>query len=302
MGKKYTDVLPGIYSGDADAVLAAMRRGRGRTLRGHGLNSLSGSVKADITIRPLKGGNGRVSGAEITIAPEGACPSAEEGKNAQRLMDIGKMATTLAHGVRNPLNAIKGAVIYIREKYPQEPTLAEFTKLMEEEITKLDAFISRFLSSSVTDAEYSETDVNALIRKVETITSLQARMHGIATEFTYGQAPGVMINPFQLEHAVLNVMNNAMDAMASGGRLAVRTCEGLDGDRRCVVIEVSDTGPGMSQSRINSTRLPEATKGRGYGLFITREILQYYGGRLEINSDIGRGTVVRLYVPAKTAE
>jgi len=295
LGMKYYEVLPRILTDDRDALSVALADKTPLNLKEYSFNCLHDRVKADVRIDPVRVNNGRVEEVRVEISPYSVCSMARKLQNSQRLIDIGKIASTLAHGVRNPLNAIKGSVVYLREKYSNEQTLIEFTRIMEEEITRLDNFISKFLSTSISVAGLSESDVNALLKKIEIYTSLQTHANDISTNYEYGDIPLVAIDSFQLEQAVLNVINNAIEAMMdSGGHLTVRTRTQKVSGNDFVLIEVSDTGPGMADNGISGIS-PE-NKGRGFGLFITREILQYYGGFLEIKSLKDAGTAVRLYL------
>ncbi|MFZ5997641.1 MAG: two-component system sensor histidine kinase NtrB [Nitrospirota bacterium] len=297
LGKKYYEVLPRIFARNRDALSAALEQQRRIALRRYGFHCLHGRIEADITIRPLKDREGKIRKIKVAVAPYTTCHMAEKFQNLQQLIDIGKSASTLAHGVRNPLNAIKGAVVYLRQKYGHEQTLNEFTKIMEDEILKLDTFVSKFLSASGADAEVSEVDINDMIRKLEVFTSLQARAHRITTTYAFGDVPPLTISPFQFEQAMLNIINNAMEAMPCGGTLAIATRTerrfGID----FAVIEISDTGPGIAESRIGADLSPSGEQGRGFGMFIAREILRYYNGHLEILSKKDTGTTVRLYLP-----
>jgi two-component system nitrogen regulation sensor histidine kinase GlnL len=293
IGRKYHEVFPRIFIGDRDALLAALTDKKQLRLVRHPFNCLIDRIEADITITPETGGAGVV---EVTVVPSSTCSVARRFQDSQRLIDIGKIASTLAHGVRNPLNAIKGAVTYLGEKYVEEPTLVEFTKIIEEEISRLDAFISRFLSTSIADAGMSVTDVNALLRKIEVFTSLQVRTGNVEAVYDYGDIPYLMIDPFQLEQSILNIINNALEAMPSGGRLRVRTrAENADG-RDCVVVEVADSGEGIVKRRQRAAHGQEK-RGRGFGLFIAREMLRSHGGYLQINAVDGEGTTVRMCIP-----
>ncbi len=298
LGKKYFDVLPRIFTDGKDAIATALKEEKRLSFRGYSFNCLHGHINADIKISPAKDADGKVRKVKVTISPNSTCLMAIKLRNLQRLVDIGKAASTLAHGVRNPLNAIKGAVVHLREKYAGERTLIEFTKIMEDEVLRLDNFISRFLSASTAGAEPFELDINSHLKRMEVFTSMQTNACNISTVYEYGDAPNVIIDAFQFEQAVLNVINNAIDAMKSGGMLAVRTRPekrfGID----FAVIEISDNGPGMVESRINNMPVPFGDKGKGFGLFITREILRYFNGHLEIVSKKGEGTVVKLYLPA----
>lgn len=299
-GRKYFEVLPPILSEGKDALSRVLKENKDLVLKDYVFGCMLGQMRADILVTPVRTA-GRVTAVEVTLPDLSPCPVAINFRNSQRLIDIGKNASTLAHGVRNPLNAIKGAVVYLSEKYAAEPALVEFAKIMNEEIARLDNFISTFLSTSISDAGFALTDVNALMKRMQAFTSLQAHVRNIKPLYEYGDVPPIMLNAFQIEQAVLSVLNNAMDAMPSGGQLTVKTRrEQSSGD--FVTIEISDTGPGMTGKAVNMPTIPVGSSGRGFGLVITREVLQYHAGHLEILSNEGEGTTVRLCLPIKKAK
>jgi two-component system nitrogen regulation sensor histidine kinase GlnL len=294
-GKKYFEVLPSIISDGKEALSKVLEENKTLVLKSYIVGCMLGQMSTDIRIGPVRTA-GTVKAVKVTLTDLSPCPVALSFRNSQRFIDIGKNASTLAHGVRNPLNAIKGAVVYLSEKYAGEPALVEFAKIIDEEITRLDNFISKFLSTSISDAGFALTDINELMKKLQAFTSLQAHVRNIKPVYEYGDLPLVMVNAFQIEQAVLSVLNNAMDAMSSGGRLKVRTQSAThSGD--FVTIEISDTGPGMTGGVPGAPPTHSHAKGKGFGLVITREVLQYHGGHLEILSDKGKGTTVRLCLP-----
>ncbi len=301
-GIPYFQVLPKISDGESDSIHKAVTNGSQVKLRKHRSLCFYGAVDSDITISPQKDGEGNTVGARVTIKPLPLCSVSKELKESQIFVEIGKNASGLAHGVRNPLNAIKGCVVYIREKYPNEKVLTEFTRIMEEEIQRLDTFISKFLSASVVERDVMETDVNTLLKKIEIFISLQSRANKIRSSFEYADVPPVLANPFYLEQGILNVINNAMEAMSAEGQLVVRSgCENLPSGAY-VVIEVSDTGPGIAETISRKKACSDKGKGRGFGLFLTRETLQYYGGHLEVKSSRGSRTVVKMYLPCQASK
>jgi two-component system nitrogen regulation sensor histidine kinase GlnL len=296
-GIPYHKIIPRINQNSKDAVMQVLKTGRPMSLKGNHITCFCGDGKASIRITPLKDKVGKVNGANVVISAYPSCAVWRRLKQSQRLLDIGKIAATFAHGVRNPLNAIKGAVVYLREKYASEAKLIEFTKIIEEEISRLDNFIAKFLSPSISEKGLSETDINSVLKKVEVLTSLQAQSRKIETIFEYGYTYPVAINSFHLGHAILNIINNSMEAMPSGGRLMVKTQSEIRSGTDFALIEISDSGPGMAVDRNGDMVTPSKVKGKGLGLFITREILRSCGGHLEVKSKRGLGTVVKLYVP-----
>jgi two-component system nitrogen regulation sensor histidine kinase GlnL len=299
IGNKYYEIFPRIFTDNKDALTEAIKKNKAITLKGYSFNCLYGRVKADIKIKPVKSHDNRTDSVKVVISPHSTCAVARKLQLSQKLIDIGKIASTLAHGVRNPLNAIKGAVVYLREKYDNEEPLIEFTKIMEEEISRLENFISRFLSSSVSDTEVRETDINSLLKKIEVFTSLQIYTRNVQSLYEFGSIPPITINSFHLEQAILNVINNAIEAMTGGGQLKIKTFTEERSGRIFVVIAVSDTGPGMGDRKIDDLCSDNRENGRGFGLFITYEILKHYGGHLEIDSKKNMGTTIKLFIPCQ---
>jgi two-component system nitrogen regulation sensor histidine kinase GlnL len=299
VGRKYYEVLPRIIYEHEDALAVAMKSKTQLFIKGFSFHCFHSSIPVDIKITPYMNGTGTVKKVKVSFQSLSLCSVAKKLDDSRRLIDIGKIASSLAHGVRNPLNAIKGSVVYLREKYRGEETLLEFTRIIEEEITRLENFITKFLSSSMIDLENSETDINRVLEKLEIFISLQAHALKIKCQFKYGNIPLVVVNSFYLEQAVLNVINNALEAMGSGGLLKVETYRKKLGDEDFAIIEVSDSGHGITEKKIQDMAPGKNRRGRGFGLFITHEILKSFNGRFEIKSKKNVGTTVRLCIPCK---
>jgi len=297
LGRKYFDVFPRIFVDGEDGLSLSLKTKKDLLIKEYCFHCFRGQIKADVLISSSKADDRKSPVVQVIVSPLSRCPIEKKLLEAQPFIDIGKTASGLAHGVRNPLNAIKGAVVYLRGKYAAEPTLIEFAKIMEEEISRLDNFISKFLSRSIEDTETANVNINTVLKKISVFTALQAHTAHIKTLYEYGDIPEIRISAFQLEQAILNVMNNAMEAMCAGGQLSVRT--GLEKlfDRDFIVIEISDTGSGIHESKKNDRKSVAGEGGRGFGLFIVREVLKSYGGHLEIKSERDKGTDVRLYLP-----
>ncbi|MDH4231475.1 MAG: ATP-binding protein [Nitrospirota bacterium] len=299
VGKKYFDVFPRVFFRDKDAVSHVIEKQKKLVLKEYVFNCLLYRVSADIVIEPVLTAKG-MQGISVNISNVSSC-SARDTEELQHFIAMGKRASTLAHGVRNPLNAIKGAVEFISRKFTHEEVLIEFARVMQEEISRLDSFISRFLTASVSDMGPSAVDINSLLKKIEVLISFQAHARNICSDFRYGTIPETMIDPFQLEQAVLNVINNAIEAIDSGGGLIVKTALDNSSGKDFILIEVSDDGPGMMRNRPLNTLL-RGKNGKGFGLFITNEIMTSCGGRMDIKSRKGNGTSVRLYIPVMQLE
>lgn len=280
------------------SVLASVREifqnGKPVTLTGITMPCPYGSCDVEMSIHPIDTKR-LFRGATVQLYPTFICEKADRLFGDRHREKIINTTTTLAHGVRNPLNAIKGAVVYIREKYAEEKNLAKFIGIIEEEINRLDTFIAHYLSTCATQKDNERVDVNSILKKIEVLTLFQVQSHGITAVFRYGSVSHVRINPFLMEQAVLNVINNAIEAMVGGGRLRIKTKPVNRAGKHYALVEISDTGGGIVRS--SSPLQPPHKKGRGFGLLITYEVLRSVHGYLEISSKAGKGTTVRMYFP-----
>jgi two-component system, NtrC family, nitrogen regulation sensor histidine kinase GlnL len=298
LGVPYFQIQPRIINGNADAVEQVLRDGKSAQLRDYQVPCLCGVSKADICINPLTDQNSVVTGARITIEMLPECFLANMLNESRALINIGKASACLAHGVRSPLNAIKGAVTYLQGRYNADPVFVEFTKIIEDEISRLDKFVTRFLSNSMSEPEIADVELNELLDKVVTLLNIHANTVNITLVRCSGDIPTVRTDYFQIEHAMLNIINNAIESMDKGGNVFVKTFVAANGDKKHVTVEVSDSGHGFEGSNLAHTLKDESTKkGRGFGLFITHEIIKNLGGFLEISSEKMLGTTVRIKIP-----
>jgi two-component system, NtrC family, nitrogen regulation sensor histidine kinase GlnL len=298
VGEKYFEVFPRIITRERDAVSEVFKKQKTVSLKKYNFPCLYTHTSAAIRISPVKNGNGLVDQVKVMFRPVASCSLAKRLNRSEKFVAIGKVASTLAHGVKNPLNAIKGAVVYLRERYSHEEPLLEFTEIMEDEISRLENFITQFLGSTASPGEMTPVDINTLIGRIKVFVSLQTYAHNIRCEYKLGKIPLLTANPFHLEQAILNVINNAIDAMKSGGTLTIETMVERTPEGQFIVIEIVDSGPGLDVENIEDLGLGQ-TKGRGFGLFIAYEMVKYYNGRLEIQGEKSKGTTVRFYLPCR---
>lgn len=283
LNRPYFEVLPRLFHRDEDAIAAVVASGSSLHLPHYSFGCLHDEMKADVRIEPLYRKEDRqTTGARVSIQVAQGCSFMNHVEMCQQLIDIGKNASILAHGVRNPLNAIKGAVVYLKNRYGDEAPLLEFTTIMEEEIARLEKFITSFLSSSFDNFERDTVQITEVLRWVELFTSLQAQTAGVRIGFRPSGKGTVRVNRFQIEQALLNVINNAITAMPQGGEIVVESRSFHRNGQHFALIEVSDSGPGMNRPRSHKPLGPRpetgAAGGKGFGLFITEEVMRRHGG------------------------
>jgi two-component system, NtrC family, nitrogen regulation sensor histidine kinase GlnL len=221
-GKPYYEVLPRIWGRDDDAVKMVISDGTPLKIKGYQGVCFYGISVADISIDPVFA-NDEAIGARVKIETHPGSTLSNLVHQGRVVIDMDKISTTLAHGVRNPLNAIKGAIVYLSGHYKHEPKLVEFAHIIEDEITKLDNFITKFLSTSFVDTEISENDLNMMLDSIVTLISLQVQSREISIKKNYGTIPLIKLDSFHIKNAILNIINNSIEAMPEGGCISLQT-------------------------------------------------------------------------------
>jgi signal transduction histidine kinase len=234
----------------------------------------------------------------------------QQMKEKDRLAALGEMSAGLAHEIRNPLAAIKGAAQYLDpKKLPDDDR--EFLEIMIEEVNRLNGVVTQFLDySRPLKPSLAPTSVNEVLEKtfklLESQTPPEVRVELELAEWV----PRVLADAEQLKQVFLNLALNAFQAMMpAGGRLVVATSVARDelafwreGSRRADVVEVRfrDTGPGIPEDARDSIFVPFYTtkeKGTGLGLAICQRIVKAHQGSISVRSAPGEGAEFLVSLP-----
>lgn len=236
-------------------------------------------------------------------------------KERDRLAVLGQMAAGLAHEIRNPLGAIKGAAQLLSEPGPEaarevDPATKEFLGIILEEVDRLDRVVGNVLDlARPQQGAVLPTDVNAIVRRTLQVLSSERHDELSIESILDPELPRVAIDPEQLRQVLMNLIRNAMQAMHGSGRVTVSTRVRFgrgtrpgapSSEERSVEIAVTDNGPGISQKVLQNLFLPFFTtkdRGTGLGLAISQRIVQNAGGRIEVRSYEGRGSTFAVILP-----
>ena len=244
----------------------------------------------------------------------------ERMKERDRLAALGEMAAGLAHEIRNPLGAIKGAAQYLDPAQLQGAD-GEILQIIVEEVNRLDGVVAQFLDYSrpfpnASSGKFQSTDLNDVLWKtMKLIESSLPPNVVLEMDLTPG-LPALRADAEQLKQVFINLVLNAVQAMPDGGRLTVRTRRphapvelGLSestprysADQ--VEVRFADTGAGIPEEALDRIFIPfytTKTKGTGLGLAISQRIVKGHGGSIEVQSRVGEGTEFILRFPSATA-
>jgi signal transduction histidine kinase len=224
----------------------------------------------------------------------------ERVRARDRLAALGEMAAGLAHEIRNPLAAIRGAVGVLEGG--DDPSMRA---VIVEEIARLDRVVSMFLDYARPQAPLETLcDPESFVR--DCLDSLERGRGADGVRVSVETEPGlpaVCASRASLERVLANLLSNAHDALAGRGaiRISMRRSQ-REGEREPgVEIAVADDGPGMDAATRERALIPFfSTKrgGTGLGLALCERLLRTQGGRIEIDSEPAQGTTVRIYLPS----
>lgn len=235
-------------------------------------------------------------------------------KERERLAAIGEMSTGLAHEIRNPLGAIKGAAQLLVGPDGQlagpTPESAEFLKIIIEEVNRLNNVVTRFLEYARMQtrgpAERDPTDINEVVRK--TVQLLANDQNATSAEIVVKLdelMPPVAGDPDQLVQVFLNLGINALQAMAGQkGTLEIVTTRRRRsplGYGSFAEVRFRDTGIGIPPDKLGDLFVPFFTTkvhGTGLGLAISQRIVAQHGGTIEVRSNPGKGSTFSVFLPA----
>jgi len=229
---------------------------------------------------------------------------------ADRLSALGQLSAGLAHEIRNPLGAIKGAVEILQDDFPPGHPKAEFYAILLKEVERLNDVLTNFLSfARPVTPHLAPLDVRAVLTALEGLISGQARAHRVQIFTSFHAGPSrVMADETLLKQAFLNIMLNAAEAMPEGGDLAISTRlspEGAAGGRpEWVEAVFDDTGPGIQEEDLGRIFDPFFTTkkdGTGLGLAITHRIIETHHGTIRVMSQRGKGSTFVVTLPLEGA-
>ncbi|HEV3254035.1 MAG TPA: ATP-binding protein [Candidatus Acidoferrales bacterium] len=217
---------------------------------------------------------------------------------SERLASLGRVTAGVAHEVKNPLNSMRVWLEVLKVNLPAGNEPQEAAQMLDSEIDRLDRVVKTFLDfTRPVELEIEESDPVSLLEEVLRGARPAISAAGVELTTRIPKAfPPVRMDRQLIYQAILNLVLNACDAMARGGRLAVSLSQAGDRAEICV----SDTGRGIPpENRAKIFQLFFTTRqgGTGMGLANAFRFVQLHGGSIEFESEVGRGTSFRIDLP-----
>lgn len=224
--------------------------------------------------------------------------SQEQLLKAQRLAVIGELAGMVGHDLRNPLTSIAAATYYVKTHVSAkiDGKVKEIIELIEKNIAYSNKIINDLLDySREIELELTDCTPRSLIKECLLLCEIPSNIRVI--DLTENR-PKTKADVDKLKRAFVNMIRNALDAMPKGGELTIKS----EAVNKHVKISFADTGEGMSKETLKKLWTPLFTtkaKGMGFGLPICKRIVEAHGGRISVESSVGKGTTISAVIPVR---
>ncbi len=260
-------------------------------------------VMVACSVAPLVGKKGDVYGLILTFQDITQIRVMEETlRRSDRLAAVGRMAAGLAHEIRNPLGSMSSALQFLQPKVSMDD--ANLMDVVLRESDRLNKIITNFLSyarpptDGFSKENYADTNISEAIR--DCLTLLRHSPEVKENHFFDSELPEkpviISVNETQIKQVLWNLLQNSIQAMPNGGKLSLKLRE-FPGKNIQIIFE--DTGEGISSEKLEHLFEPfsDGAKGTGLGLSIVHKIISEHGGRIDVQSEIGKGTKITVELP-----
>lgn len=215
---------------------------------------------------------------------------------AQKLAVAGQIAAGIAHEVRNPLTSVNGFLQLMKTQYPER---TDYFDIIFSEIKRIDFVLSELLVlAKPQSVNFQEVRLHELLEQVITLLKTNAVLSNIDLKqpFKKQDAGAILADANQMKQLFINLIKNAIEAMPEGGSIYISTEKVMNEWK----IIIQDEGKGMSEENIQKIYDPffsTKKEGTGLGLTICATILKDHHGRMEVSSELGKGTAFHIYLP-----
>lgn len=264
------------------------------------IKNIQDAMKEDVSYyltMPTRSYHEVIRAIEVAVERE---KSKEHLVQDQYFASIGKLATGVTHFIKNSLWTISSRAQYLLDKTDKNDEDYKILNTINrrcEDANKVVVNLLNFIKREPRNGEEKEINIVNVITKVLDLVSFEFDHYIISKEMSIScKVALVKGDEFELKEAFLNIIKNAIEAMPNGGKIIVD----VNCDSQKVFIKISDTGAGMSKEVLDNLFMPFYTtkdQSAGFGLFDTRRIIHNNNGTIEVDSKIGKGTIVTVTLP-----
>jgi two-component system sensor histidine kinase HydH len=216
--------------------------------------------------------------------------------HAERLASLGEMIASVSHEIKNPLGIIRSTAEILNKRLKdQAPSSKHLAEIIVTETSRLDDIVREFLDFARPQVpNLSKISINDLLEKVMVFMQPEFANHRITLETDLDpDVEPLDIDQNMLYRAFLNLFVNAVQAMPDGGTLSVASLSSSEGNKKNVIIRITDSGIGMSREKLGMIFTPfytDKNRGTGLGLAIAKNLIEEHNGTIAVESEPGKGS------------
>jgi len=222
---------------------------------------------------------------------------------SEKLAAVGRLAASIAHEVNNPLEAIKNA-LYLMQSDSVESKNVRFLEIARKETERVSHIIRQMLGFARQPGEVDWVDVNQVLEETLVLVEKKLKQSKVRVVRKFDEAlPKIRARSDQLRQVFLNLIINAQQAIHGEGEIRISTSIYEQSLQPSIVIQMSDSGVGIhedDQARIFEPFFSTGKKGTGLGLWVTQDIVRQHGGRIEVSSQVGKGTAFSIILQVES--
>jgi signal transduction histidine kinase len=221
---------------------------------------------------------------------------ASDSMMEERLKAIEQLAAMVGHDLRNPLTGISNAAYFLRMKIGSKfgPKTIEMLDLIDKDVEYANKIVNDLLEySGAIRLELSETTPKSILKEALALVAVPANVQVV--DFTEDE-PKIKVDMDKMRRVFVNIFKNAFDVMAQGGKVIIESRKTRDK----VEIAFTDTGAGIPKETLERLFTPLFTtksRGMGFGLAICKRVIEAHGGKISVESTVGKGTTFTLTIP-----
>jgi PAS domain S-box-containing protein len=225
---------------------------------------------------------------------------------AENFAALGRFTANVAHEIRNPLTAVGGFARRLDKNIPDATKEKDYVSFIIAEVNRLESILKNILTfSRDTTPDIELNDIHEVIERVLMMNKDLCKEKSITVERSFAESAKIPFDKNILIESLENIILNAVDAMPDGGTLTITTDREEGAGTPQINIRVQDSGDGIPAEKLGVIFEPfyttkVADHGTGLGLSITKKIMESMGGSVDVQSEVGTGTVVILSIPGNS--
>lgn len=217
----------------------------------------------------------------------------------EKLSVVGELAAGIAHEIRNPLTSLKGFAKIVKERV-SNPDLEQYLNIMLDEMDRINQIVNEFMFIAKPNehVHFQPTNLNKLLRDSVQFMEPQANLKSLKINLSLESEIILNCDRNQIKQVLINLLQNAIEATNDNGHLIDVALKELG--KEYVMITIQDRGCGISESRYKKLFEPfysTKEKGTGLGLITCKRIIDLHQGSIEIESKLGEGTTIKIFMP-----